>query len=151
MAKKLGNEELLYIATTLPTVLADKDDAAYNLLSNLKTFRLGVESDQIDGGDKDSGSFGDPYPGRKNVPIEFSYNRQFNAPTAQAAIETAALATTAAGAELWWIKTTGVAGDRGRHGKMRVLGHNLTSDDQQLGEITITAQNIGAYTTFTEA
>lgn len=151
MAKKLGNEELFYIATTLPTVLTDKDDAAYSLLSNLKTFRLGVESDQIDGSDKDSGSFGDPFPGLKNVPLEFSYNRQFNGNTAQTAVETAALATTAAGAELWWIKTTGVVGDKGRHGKLRILGHNLTSDNQQIGEITVTAQNIGAYTPFTEA
>jgi len=151
MAKKKGNEELLYIASTAPSVAADAADAAYNLFSNATSTSLTIESDEIDGSDKDTGAFGDPYPGIKNITLEVGFNRDFTGPTAQAAVETAALATTVAGATLWGLLTTDVAADEGRHFSGRVTGFSLNSDHSGIGTGSLTLKLSGAYTVFTEA
>lgn len=151
MAKKNGNEELLYVSTTLPTIPADFADAAYNLVTNLLTWSVGIESSEIDGSDKDTGAFGDPFVGTKAIKIDATFNRDFVSATGQAAIETAALATTAATQTLWWIKTTTVSGDTGRHGSARVLSFSLGSDNGAIGTGSLSMGNIGAYTTFVEA
>lgn len=151
MAKKKGNEELLYLATSTPTIATDKDDAAYSLLTNVKSTSLSIESDEVDGADKDTGSFGDPYPGLKNITLEVTFNRDFAGATAQDAVEAAGLATTAAGATLWGILTTAVTADTGRHFSGRVLNFSISSDAESIGEASMTMRLIGAYTTFTEA
>ena len=151
MGKKKGNEEKFYAASSAPTVPADTADAAYNLFSNATTTSLSIESDEIDGSDKDTGAFGDPFPGTKSITLEIGFNRDFTGPTAQAAIEAAALATTAAGSTIWGLLTTGVAGDEGRHFSGRILGFSLNSDHTGIGTGSLTLRLSGAYTVFTEA
>lgn len=151
MARKLGTDEGLYIATTAPTTAADHGDAAYSLFGYVIGVDLNIEGESIIARDKDAGAFGYPLAGAKSGTMTVSFHRNFTGDTAQEAVEDAALATTLTGQTVYYNLTSTTASDKGRHGTAVVTSHTLSSNVDEFGEGSITMALQSTYTRHTEA
>ena len=151
MARKLGTEELLYIATSAPTTEADHGDAAYSKIGYLISADLSVEGDAIIARDKDAGAFGYPLAGNKSATMNITFNREMVGDTAQDAIETAALSNTLTDQTVWFNLTTTTASDKGRWGTGVVTSFAITSSNDEVAEGSATIALSNTYTVHTEA
>jgi len=148
MAQKLGQEEKFYVKA--PPAPADpKVVGNYTLLAAVTTNNISGSSQEVDGASKDTAGFASIIIGRKDISINIGYNQDLAGNAAQNLVEDAYLATTAAGQQLYWLLTTNVTADRGRHGLGVVSSYEYNSDDATLITVTATIRNQGAYTTFT--
>lgn len=151
MARKLGTEELFYVATSAPTTANDKDDAAYSLFGLLKTWDMSIDGEAIIAQDKDAGAFGYALAGNKTATISGTFNREMTGDTGQDRVEDAALATSLSGQTIYFVKTTATSGDDGRHGSGVINNFSISSSDGEVAEGSFTMTLSSTYTRFTES
>lgn len=120
----LGNDELVYIATTVPTVEEDPTDAAYTVLGMTTGHSLQSQAQVIEIRNKQGSASA---VGTETTTFTCSADTSLSGDDGQDDLRTAHFANPKT--ELWVLATSGVVGERAVWFKAKVSGYN---DDSPL-------------------
>lgn len=140
MARFKGQELGLWLTDEEPTDPESTDGYDFVGLATSHTFEVSV--DDIDGATKDDGAWNDVYSGRKGYSLGVEGMADRSGQEGQDVIEQALLDDTQ---ELFWLLTTGVAGDVQRWGRAAPGAFSLTAGDQEMATFSATLSGKGKF------
>ena len=144
--RHLGNDVLLYVATSAPTTAADDTDAAYELVALLINNDLSSAVEAVSAADKAVSGFISRLPGTGEYEISVSASRKNIADTGHEIIRDAHFARTQT---IYWLLTTGTTGDDCAHGTGMVSAYSEPNPVNEFVtfEATILSQGAPTYAT----
>ena len=144
--RHLGNDVLLYVATTAPTTAADETDANYDLVGLLISNDINGEGNVITAADKVASGFTSGLVGTRSYSIDVEAHRKNVEDTGQAIVRDAWVAGTST---IYWLITTATTGDTVAHGQAAVTAYSESNptDEYATMTATLTGQGAPTYTT----
>lgn len=141
--RHLGNDQLLYVATTAPTDGSDETDPAYELVGLLVSNNFNGEGDIIRAADKAVSGFTSGLIGTRSYSLDVEAHRKNVADTGQAIVRDAWLNGTTT---IYWLVTTGVDFDTCVYGTAAVGSYGENNPTNDYATMTATLEGQGAPT-----
>lgn len=140
--RSVGNDELVYVATTAPTVPSSKDDAAYDIVGLQTSFNYQVQGQEVQIRDKRGSAI--KY-GANTRSATLGVNTSLTADDGQTIMDNAAESESPK-TTVYVLITSGVNGDRFRHFTAEVGGLNDQSPTDAAATVEYSIGVTGAVT-----
>ena len=143
LGQHLGNDVLLYVATSAPSAAADDTDAAYELVALLISNDFSGTTEGISATNKAVSGFITRLPSTGEYEVSVSAQRKTIADTGHEIIRDAWVARTQT---IYWLLTTGTTGDDCVHGTAMVSAYGEPNPTNEFTSFNATLLGQGAPT-----